>query len=249
MRSGSTVGCVFQKPPEFTGASTKVSSNIKFVRIFNTRSHGLNGIGRRWDESQVTVSSSASFPGSSAGGNTNDDMSAASGSSMDAFDSLRDQNISSQDASPSVNAPAADGKALTWWQRQQQKSAALRKKLVALGPAAVLAYGLFDGITYTIAFSIAFLGYEAKTGLNPTANLADIVKIVLLMWAGNNATRPFRLAGAAALAPAMEKLMEWMKDRFRFPNKMVSFFVIVAFVAIVCFGIVGSLFLSRYLRG
>lgn len=30
----------------------------------------------------------------------------------------------------------------------------------------------------------------------------------ILMWAGNNVTRPFRLAGAAALAPFMDRLME-----------------------------------------
>ena len=41
-------------------------------------------------------------------------------------------------------APASSSGAsgvLGWWQAQQEKSAALRKKLVALGPAAVLAYG------------------------------------------------------------------------------------------------------------
>lgn len=163
----------------------------------------------------------------------------------------------SSSSDPSLTAPAegrkekeaAQGGFSSWWQAQQEKSAALRRKLVELGPAAVLAYGLFDGVTYTIAFAIAFLGYEAKTGLNPTANVADIVKIVLLMWAGNNATRPFRLAGAAALAPTMERLMVWMQKRFNFPNKMFSFFFIVGFVAAVCLGIVGTLFLSRYMQG
>lgn len=64
---------------------------------------------------------------------------------------------------------------------------------------------MFDGLSYTIAFAIAFLGYEARTGLNPTQNVADLVKICILMWAGNNVTRPFRLAGAAALAPFMDR--------------------------------------------
>lgn len=41
--------------------------------------------------------------------------------------------------------------------------------------------GLFDGVSYTIAFSLAFLGYEARTGLNPTANVADLIKICVLM--------------------------------------------------------------------
>ncbi|GMG98888.1 hypothetical protein Nepgr_000728 [Nepenthes gracilis] len=73
------------------------------------------------------------------------------------------------------------------------------------GLAAVLAYGLFDGVTYTTFFVLAFLGYEKSTGKNPAANLQALVGIVVLMWTGNNVTRPFRVAGAAALAPAIDK--------------------------------------------
>lgn len=45
---------------------------------------------------------------------------------------------------------------------------------------------LFDGVSYTIAFAIAFLGYEARTGLNPTQNVADLVKVRVLLWAQDN---------------------------------------------------------------
>lgn len=64
----------------------------------------------------------------------------------------------------------------------------------ALRPA-----GLFDGVSYTIAFAIAFLGYEARTGLNPTQNVADLVKICVLMWAGERAVHCARCAVHAAL--------------------------------------------------
>ena len=105
--------------------------------------------------------------------------------------------------------------------------------------------GLFDGISYTIAFSIAFLGYEAQTGLNPTQNVADLIKIVILMWAGNNVTRPFRLAGAAALAPFMDRFMGKLQARLKLPNKMYAFAMITAGVAALCFSVVGVLFISR----
>jgi len=154
--------------------------------------------------------------------------------------------VASTNPAPEAAQPSG---LLGWWQGQREKSAALRKKLVALGPAAVLAYGLFDGVSYTIAFSIAFLGYEARTGLNPTANVADIVKICILMWAGNNVTRPFRLAGAAALAPFMDSLMVRMQERLKLPNKLVAFLMLTASVAAVCLSIVGSLFLSRWVQG
>lgn len=36
------------------------------------------------------------------------------------------------------------------------------------------------------AFALAFLGYEAQTGLNPTQNVADIVKIWCVLAAGSS---------------------------------------------------------------
>ena len=62
-------------------------------------------------------------------------------------------------------------------------------QVAALGLGAVLAYGIFDGVSYTAAFSIAFLSYEKATGLNPTANIKAILSIMVAMWAGNNVTR------------------------------------------------------------
>jgi hypothetical protein len=85
-------------------------------------------------------------------------------------------------AQPEPEPQAPSGGLAGWFKAQQQKGKEGKGKLAALGLAAVLAYGLFDGISYTIAFSIAFLGYEARTGLNPTQNVADLVKICVLMW-------------------------------------------------------------------
>lgn len=110
---------------------------------------------------------------------------------------------------------------------------------------AIYTAGMFDGVSYTIAFTIAFLGYEARTGLNPTQNVADIVKICILMWAGNNVTRPFRLAGAAALAPFMDKVMDKLQAKLKLPNKAWAFALVVAAVALPCFAVVGGLCLSR----
>ncbi|KAI8104907.1 hypothetical protein M9435_000084 [Picochlorum sp. BPE23] len=146
-------------------------------------------------------------------------------------------------------SPSTMTKVQAWFRRNAEKSAALRKKLISYGPAAVLAYGLFDGVSYSIAFAIAFLGYEARTGLNPTANVADIVKICILMWAGNNVTRPFRLAGAAALAPWVDMVMEKLKNKLGLPNKIVSFFILTFIVAAICLSGVGALIFSRWIQG
>lgn len=79
--------------------------------------------------------------------------------------------------------------------------------------------------------------------------MADIVKICVLMWAGNNVTRPFRLAGAAALAPVMDKIMEVLKEKLKLPNKLVAFFMLTALVASICLSIVGALIFSRWVQG
>jgi hypothetical protein len=150
---------------------------------------------------------------------------------------------------PAAQAPSLVAKIQAWLKQNREKSRLVRQKLLSYGPAAVLAYGLFDGVSYSIAFAIAFIGYEAKTGLNPTANVADIIRICILMWAGNNVTRPFRLAGAAALAPAVDRVMETLQKKLNLPNKLYSFFILTALVAAVCLSGVGALIFSRWIQG
>ncbi|KAF3432693.1 hypothetical protein FNV43_RR23795 [Rhamnella rubrinervis] len=62
-----------------------------------------------------------------------------------------------------------------WLPFCQLNSAKMSSKLAKLGLAVVLAYGLFDGVTYTTFFIMAFLGYEKSTGKNPAANLQALL--------------------------------------------------------------------------
>lgn len=50
-------------------------------------------------------------------------------------------------------------------------------KVAKLGLAAVLAYGIIDGVTYTSFFVLAFMGYEKTTGNNPAANLQSLLGV------------------------------------------------------------------------
>lgn len=59
----------------------------------------------------------------------------------------------------------------------QENSAEMSAKLAKLGLAAVLAYGIIDGVTYTSFFVLAFLGYEKTTGNNPAANLQALLGV------------------------------------------------------------------------
>ncbi|MCO5577388.1 hypothetical protein L7F22_031220 [Adiantum nelumboides] len=105
------------------------------------------------------------------------------------------------------------------WTLWQGNAAEMRAQVAKLGLAAVLAYGLFDGITYTTFFVLAFLGYEKSTGTNPAANIQALLGIVILMWTGNNVTRPLRVAGAAALAPVVDKALQKIQKTLNLPNQ------------------------------
>ena len=70
--------------------------------------------------------------------------------------------------------------------------------------------------------------------------------IVVLMWTGNNVTRPFRVAGAAALAPTIDKGLKSVQKKLNLPSLVYSFALVVGIVAGFCLTIVGLLILSRW---
>lgn len=53
----------------------------------------------------------------------------------------------------------------------QMNPGEMKEKLAKLGRAGLLAYGLFNSITYTAMFYVAFLAFEKSTGQNPANNL------------------------------------------------------------------------------
>ena len=79
-----------------------------------------------------------------------------------------------------------------------------------------------------------------------TIIISGILQIVILMWTGNNITRPFRLAGAAALAPLIDKGLKKIQNYFNLTNVVYAFVLIVSIVAGSCLTVVGLLILSRW---
>ena len=67
----------------------------------------------------------------------------------------------------------------------------------------------------------------------------------LCSHAGNNVTRPFRVAGAAAVAPLVDRFMLSLQQRLRLPSKAWAFALIVGAVAAASGGVVAALFVSR----
>lgn len=71
-------------------------------------------------------------------------------------------------------------------------------------------------------------------------------QIVILMWTGNNVTRPFRVVGAAALAPVNDRGLKGIKEKLNLPSQMYAFTLVVGSVAAVCFTVVSFLILSKW---
>ncbi len=95
-----------------------------------------------------------------------------------------------------------------------------------------------------------FVDCHAALNTVMTATLLLAACILLgCRWAGNNVTRPFRIAGAAALAPFMDRVMERLQAKLRLKNKAAAFAILVAAVALLCFSMLGGLFFSRWVRG
>uniref|UniRef100_A0A7R9ZYV5 Uncharacterized protein n=1 Tax=Pyrodinium bahamense TaxID=73915 RepID=A0A7R9ZYV5_9DINO len=85
----------------------------------------------------------------------------------------------------------------------------IRRKAAAMGTSALIGYLLIDMVVYAIALVLAREAFLRSTGKEPWQDARGFLLVVGGIWAGNNATRPMRLAGAAALAP----LVEWLLVR------------------------------------
>ena len=59
--------------------------------------------------------------------------------------------------------------------------AELKEKVAKLGRAGLLAYGLFNSITYTSMFYVAFLAFES-TGQNPAYNLKACLAVSAFLY-------------------------------------------------------------------
>lgn len=66
------------------------------------------------------------------------------------------------------------------------------------------------------------------------------------MWTGNNVTRPFGVAGAAALAPVIGEGLKKIQKYFNFPSQIYAFALVVGIVAASCLTVVGLLILSKW---
>ena len=97
-----------------------------------------------------------------------------------------------------------------WIRAYFARGAAAAEKVKALGLAGVTAYGIFNTLYYTLAFTTA---WTLRT-LPPETTVATAFKIaaetISLVWAGSQVTKLARAGLALASAPRCDALMRWM---------------------------------------
>eukprot|EP00271_Cylindrocystis_brebissonii_P005968 TRINITY_DN18438_c0_g1_i3.p1 TRINITY_DN18438_c0_g1~~TRINITY_DN18438_c0_g1_i3.p1 ORF type:complete len:251 (-),score=29.39 TRINITY_DN18438_c0_g1_i3:458-1210(-) len=132
-----------------------------------------------------------------------------------------------------------------WWENIRGYAPRLRQKLEDLGPPALLAYGLLNGLVYSALFVAAFLGAERSAGTSLVTDLKAVLKVAVLLWAGNNATRPLRVAGAIALAPSIRAGLTRLEKGLKLRGPSEAFMVAVGAIIAFFLAVLGLLVLSR----
>lgn len=79
---------------------------------------------------------------------------------------------------------------------------ARKQTLASYGVAALISYGLFDAVTYSVSFLLSLRAYIAA---GKTLTWRTLPQVLAVMWGINNLSRPFRVAGALALAPVVDR--------------------------------------------
>jgi hypothetical protein len=107
----------------------------------------------------------------------------------------------------------------------------LKKLLAKSGRSGLLAYGFLNCAYYTLATGIAWKFSLAKLRVAESITLFKRCEIVLsrlgsvlvMVWAGSQVTKVFRLSGAVALAPLADKMMTLVKDKLKLSDENAAF--------------------------
>ena len=89
-------------------------------------------------------------------------------------------------------------------------------KLAAMGTAALLSYGAVSNLSTSVLVAVAWYTFSAKAGLSPLApgQWKGFLAVYGGLWVFNNFLRPFRVAAAAAVAPALDRFVGKLQARF-----------------------------------
>ncbi|RYG65454.1 hypothetical protein EON64_11880 [archaeon] len=125
-----------------------------------------------------------------------------------------------------------------------------------MGQAGILAYGSLNCLYYTIATAIVWsltgikLASAPPVIVTPPQRLSVAVgrvgKVIAGVWLGSQATKVLRLAGAVALAPLLDRAIDYVHKKFDLPSRGKAFGAIALGLWSVFFVFYGLLVLSAF---
>ncbi|XP_024533129.1 uncharacterized protein LOC9650887 isoform X3 [Selaginella moellendorffii] len=121
----------------------------------------------------------------------------------------------------------------------------LKSQLRRYGTAGILSYGVFNTMYYLGTF-LFFWFYVAPSpgGLGYAAAAQRFVKLFAMVWAGSQVTKLLRAAAALALAPLVDKCLNWFTSTLHFESREKAFGTLVAgcfALALLVFVVITSL--------
>lgn len=109
----------------------------------------------------------------------------------------------------------------------------LLQNLKRYGASGILSYGLLSTVYYVGTFLFVWF-YVAPTpgGMGYPAAAQRLLKILAMVWAGSQVSKPFRAGGALALAPSVDRGLSWVTTQFRFSRGMAFGAIVVTCAAL-----------------
>eukprot|EP01031_Cornospumella_fuschlensis_P038777 gene38777-47153_t len=114
-----------------------------------------------------------------------------------------------------------------------QSTPSLREKLSSMGQAGILAYGSLNCLYYTVATGVVWTLTGRNAVSTPTTAIASsaklsvavsrVGKVIAGVWLGSQATKIFRLTGAVAIAPLLDRAIDYVHKKFEMSSRGKAF--------------------------
>lgn len=139
--------------------------------------------------------------------------------------SLPTETTSIESSPPSTGDKKSFLTGLKFWNKNKNNnddSVPFKVKLRKAGLAVLLSYGFVSNMSYSVTVSLAWYGFNKKTGLSPLA--PGQWKGFLAVYAGfyvfNNFVRPARFTLSLGVAKYFDSATLWIQDKFRVSKKV-----------------------------
>mmetsp|Transcript_4303 Transcript_4303/g.6871 ORF Transcript_4303/g.6871 Transcript_4303/m.6871 type:complete len:154 (+) Transcript_4303:75-536(+) len=122
----------------------------------------------------------------------------------------------------------------------------LKSKVMKMGQAALLAYILIDIACYAVLLLVVRTTFVYKSGKEPWEDPWLFLAAAAATWAGNNLTKPLRLAGAAALAAPLDWFLGKLAERWQVSRLIVAAVMVGGWGSCAIGMMTGWVLISRY---